>query len=49
MISDNLDALSEQHQTAILFSFFSKELLNDLEYRLKINVDVQQKVDEVVN
>ena len=47
-ISDNLKVLSEQQQTAILFSFLSKELLSDLEYRFKINIDVQQKVDEVI-
>ena len=47
-ISDNLEALTDQQQTAILFSFFSKELLSDLEHRLKENIDVEQKVEEVM-
>ena len=48
MISDNVGALSEQQQTAILYSFFSKELLSNLECQFKINIDVQQKVGEVI-
>ena len=33
MISDDLEALIDQQQTATLFSFFSKELLSHLEFR----------------
>ena len=35
VISDNLNTLADQQKTAVLFSFFNKELLSDLEYRLK--------------
>ena len=48
VISDNLKSLTEQQQTAILFSFFSKELLSDLEYRFKVNIDVEKTVEEVM-
>ena len=48
VISDNLKSLTEQQQTAILFSFFSKELLSDLEYRFKVNIDVEKTVEEVI-
>ena len=47
-ISDNLDTLEEKQQTAILFSFFTKELLNDMEYRFKIDINGDQSVEEVL-
>ena len=47
-ISDNLDTLEEKQQTAILFSFFTKELLNDMEYRFKIYINGDQYVEEVL-
>ena len=47
-ISDNLEALTDQQQTAILFSFFSKEKLSYLQYRFKVKIEVKQKVDEVM-
>ena len=48
VVSDQLDTLSDPQKTAIFFSLFTKELLSDLEYRLKINVDADQKVDDVI-
>ena len=48
VISDNLDSLTDQQTTAVFFSFFTKELLNDLEYRFKINVDADRLVDDVI-
>ena len=42
-ISDNLASLPDNQQTAILFSFFTKELLSDLEYRFKVNITTEQK------
>lgn len=48
MISDNLEALTNQQKTAVLFSFFSKELLIAIEYWFKVNIDIKQKVDEVM-
>merc|ERR1712077_77026 len=47
-ISDNLDTLEEKQQTAILFSFFTKELLSDMEYRFKIDINGEQSVEEVL-
>ena len=47
-MSDKLDFLSPQQQTAIFFSLFTKELLTDMEYRFKINLDADQNVDEVI-
>ena len=47
-ISDNLDTLTDKQQTAILFSFFTKELLSDMEYRFKINIEAEQTVEEVL-
>ena len=47
-MSDKLDTLSPQQQTAIFFSLFTKELLSDMEYRFKINLDADQNVDEVI-
>lgn len=47
-ISDTLETLSDKQQTAILLSMFTKELLSDLEYRFKINIDTDQKVEDVL-
>ena len=47
-ISDDLEALTDQRQIAILFGFLSKELLSDLEYWFKVNIYVEQKVNEVM-
>ena len=47
-ISDNLESLSNKQQTAILFSLFTKELLCDLEYRFKIDIEANQTVKEVL-
>merc|ERR1712074_106880 len=47
-ISDNLETLSDKQQTAILFSFFTKELLSDMKYRFKINLEAEQTVEEVL-
>ena len=44
VISDNLDTLSYKQKTAIFFSFLTKELLSDLQYRFKIDIDADQKV-----
>ena len=48
VISDNLETLTEQQQTAVFFSFFTKELLSDLEYRFKININAGQKVEDII-
>ena len=48
VISDRLDTLPDKEKTAIFFSFFSKELLSDLEYRFKVNIDAEQKVEYVI-
>ena len=48
-ISDNMKSLADEQQTAILFSFFSKELLSDLEYRFKISINTDQTVVEVMD
>ena len=48
VVSDNLDSLSDKQKTAIFFSFFTKELLSDLEYRFKIDINADQKVEDVV-
>lgn len=37
-----------KHYTSILFNFFSEELLSDLVYRSKINIDVEQNLEEVM-
>ena len=47
-ISDNLEVLTDQQQTAFFSVFFSKELLSGLEYRFKVNIDFEQKVGEVM-
>ena len=43
-ISDNLETLSDKQQTAILFSLFSKELISDLEYRFKIDINAEKRL-----
>lgn len=48
VISDNLETLTKQQQTAVFFSFFTKELSSDLEYRFKININAEQKVKEII-
>ena len=48
MVSDQLDTLGDDQKTAIFFSLFSKELLSDLEYRFKINLNAEQKVEDVI-
>lgn len=47
-MSDQLDTLGDDQKTAVFFNLFSKELLNDLEYRFKISIDAEQKVEEVI-
>ena len=47
-MSDSLETLTTQQQTAIFFSLFSKELLSDLEYRFKIHLNTDQEVDEII-
>ena len=47
-ISDNLETVSDNQPTAILFSFFTRELLSDMEYRFKINIEAEQTVEEVL-
>ena len=48
VVSDQLDTLAEEQKTAIFFSMFSKEFLSDLEYRFKINIDADQRVEEII-
>ena len=48
VVSDNLDSLSDKQKTAIFFSSFTKELLSDMEYRFKIDINADQKVEEVI-
>ena len=48
VISDQLDTLSDPQKTAIFFSLFTKELLSDMQYRFKIDIDADQKVEEVI-
>ena len=48
VISDNLETLTDQQKTAVFFSFFTKELLGDLEYCFKINIDADQLADDIV-
>ena len=43
-----METLTEQQQTAVFFSFFTKELLSDLEYRFKINITADQKVEDIL-
>ena len=43
-----MEALSERQQNRNIILVLLKELLSDLEYRLKIDIDVQQKVGEVI-
>ena len=47
VISDNLETLTDQQKTAVFFSFFTKELLSNLEYRFKINIDADQRVEDI--
>ena len=47
VISDNLESLTDQQKTAVFFSFLTKELLSDLEYRFKINIDADQRVEDI--
>ena len=47
--SAEVDTLSPQQQTAIFFSLFTKELLSDMEYRFKINLDADRNSNEVID
>ena len=49
MVRDQLDTLTDDQKTAIFFSLFTKELLSDLQYRFKMSVDADQKVEEVID
>ena len=49
VVNDQLHTLTEGQRTAIFFSLFTKELLSDLQYRFKMSVDADQKVEEVID
>ena len=49
VVSDQLETLTDQQQTAIFFSFFTKELLSDLEYRFKIDINDDQKTEDFID
>ena len=48
VMSDQLNTLTDQQKTAIFFCLFTKELLGDLQYIFKINVDAEQKVNDTI-
>ena len=35
-------------KTAVFFSYFTKELLSDLQYRFKIDIDADQAVGDII-
>ena len=48
VVSDQLDTLGDEQKTEIFFSLFTKELLSDLDYRFKINVNAERKLEEII-
>ena len=48
-ISDNLETLPDEQKTAIFFSFFTEELLIDVEYWFKLNLDADQKAEDIIS
>ena len=45
----NLGTLTELTKIAVFFRFFTNELLSDLEYRFKININADQKVMDIID
>ena len=49
MITEQLATLKDNEKTAIFLTMLSKELLEDLQYRFKIDIDADgQKVEDVI-